>query len=379
MEHIRNSFSKLFSTELLSSPLSPPSVDITSPQLSFESHNISLPVSNVEIKNALWSLKAFKSPGPDGLHAGFFQRFWLVVGRSVSEEIKKTFSDRKIPLELNQTHIALIPKTKGPKSIGNFRPISLCNSVYKIITKILVARIRPFLDKLISPYQAAFVLGRKGMDNVIIAHELIHTISRKKGNVGYMVIKIDLEKAYGRLERSFIKDVLVAANFPPNLIQLIMSCVSTVSTSILFNGGVLDPFLPSRGIRQGDPLSPYVFILCMEVLGRIIDAKCTNNLWNPVKASAGGPAFSHLFFADDLLLFAKANTLNCKSVRDAVEEFCMISGQKINFAKSKVFFFPNVNREQRADFCEILGFNSTPKLGSYLGFLLGMPEHRTKT
>ena len=141
-----------------------------------------------------------------------------MVGRSVSKEIKKIFSDRKIPSDLNQTHIALIPKIKGSESIGNFRPISLCNSVYKIITKIIVARIRPLLDKLISLYQAAFVPGRKGVDNVIIAQELIHTISRKKGNVGYMVIKIDLEKAYDRLEWSFIKEVLIAANFPSDLI-----------------------------------------------------------------------------------------------------------------------------------------------------------------
>ena len=102
------------------------------------------------------------------MHAGFFQRFWLVVGRLVSEEIKKIISDRKIPSELNQTHIALIPKIKDPDSIGNFIPISLCNSVYKIITKIIVGRIRPLLEKLISPYQAAFVPSRKGVDNVII-------------------------------------------------------------------------------------------------------------------------------------------------------------------------------------------------------------------
>ena len=114
-----------------------------------------------------------------------------------------------------------------------------------------------------------------------------------------MVIKIDLEKAYDKLDWSFIKEVLVAANFSPNLIQLIMSYVSTVSTSILFNGGVLNPFLPFGGIQQGDSLSPYLFILCMEVLGRIIDAKCFNNLLNPVKASASRWAFSHLFFADD--------------------------------------------------------------------------------
>lgn len=112
--------------------------------------------------------------------------------------------------------------------------------------------------------------GRKGVDNVVIAQEIIHTINRKKGKVGYMVVKIDLEKAYDRLEWSFICEVLYAANFPSNLIQLIMSCVSSATTLILFNGGALEPFLPSSGICQEDPLSPYLFILCMEVLGKII-------------------------------------------------------------------------------------------------------------
>lgn len=158
MEYVRNSFSKLFLIELLSSPLSAPSNDLTYPQLSSsESPNISLLVTNEEIKNALWSLMTFKSPGPDGLHAGFFQQFWLVVGKIVSEEIKKILSDRKIPSNLNQTHTALIPKIKGLESIGNFRSISLGNFVYKIITKIIVARIRPLLDKLILLYQVVFV------------------------------------------------------------------------------------------------------------------------------------------------------------------------------------------------------------------------------
>ena len=127
-----------------------------------------------------------------------------------------------------------------------------------------------------------------------------------------------------------------------------MSYVSLTSTSILFNGGILDLFLLSRGIQQGDPLSPYLFILCMEVLGRIIEDKCTKGTWKPIKASTGRPAFSHLFFVDNLLLFAKANPSNCRCVKEAIEEFCIRSGQKINPQKSKVYFSLNVGKDGRA-------------------------------
>ena len=107
----------------------------------------------------------------------------------------------------------------------------------------------------------------KGIDNAIIVQELIHSISRKKGAVGYMAIKLDFEKAYDKLEWSFVQERLMEINLPQDLIELIMSCVCSVSSSVLFNSGSLDPFFPSRGIRQGDPLSPYLFILCMEYLG----------------------------------------------------------------------------------------------------------------
>ncbi|KAK9988211.1 hypothetical protein SO802_028450 [Lithocarpus litseifolius] len=371
MDFVRDHIIKLFSTELTFSSRSTLLSDPVWPHISeVEANYINTPVSDEEIRHALWSLKPFKSPGPDGLHAGFFQRFWLVVGHSVSKEIKNIFQEKRIPSSLNQTHIALIPKINGPETVGNFRPISLCNTVYKIITKIIVTRIRPLMEKLVSPFQSAFVPGRKGVDNAIIAQEIIHTVSRKKGKIGHMIIKVDLEKAYDRLEWSFIREVLQEARFPSDLIQVIMSCVSSTSSSILFNGGVLDPFFPSRGVRQGDPLSPYLFILCMEVLGRIIEEKSANGVWNPVKASKSGPTFTNLFFADDLLVFAKADAANCNSVREAFDEFCTRSGQKINYSKTKVFFSPNVNSDQREEFCDILGFQSTSNLKSYLGFPL---------
>ena len=274
---------------------------------------------------------------------------------------------------MNRTLIALIPKIQSPETLSNSRPISLCNIVHKIVTKIIVARLRPYLDKLISALQTAFVPGRKGIDNAIIVQEVLHTISKKKGRVGYMALKIDLEMAYNKLEWSFIRDMLIRANLPSDLIDIIMSCISTISMSILFNGEALDLIYLSRGIRQVNPLSPYLFNLCMEFLGQLIEEKCNAKLWQPVKASCSGPAFSHLFFANDLVLFAKADHTNCSAIRDFLDDFCSLSGQAISDAKSRVYFLPNVDRDSRESFCDILGFTSTPSLGKYLGIPIKHP------
>ena len=167
--HIREGFIKLYTTsqEVVAGDISY-NQQWQAKLIDVEKESISHMVTDEEISIAVWSLKAFKAPGPDGLHAGFFQRFWHIVGGSVKDEVKKVFRDRKIPEYLNKTNIVLIPKKQGPESISNFRPISLCNSVYKIISKILVGRLRPFLDQLVSPCQTAFVPGRRGVDNAII-------------------------------------------------------------------------------------------------------------------------------------------------------------------------------------------------------------------
>ena len=193
-------------------------------------------------------------------------------------------------------------------------------------------------------------------------------MGKTKGRRGYMALKIDLEKAYDKLEWSFIKDMLIRFYLPRKLIDLIMSCISSVSTSLLFNGGALEPFLPTRGIRQGDPLSPYIFIMCMDYLGKLIQERCEDKSWIPVKASRRGPAFLHLFFANDLVLFAKANMENCLVIREVLDEFCSLSRQTISEAKSRVFFSPNVDQSDREALSDILGFQSTTNLGKYLGF-----------
>ena len=268
----------------------------------------------------------------------------------------EAFQTSSIPNFLNQTLLVLIPKCHGLESISHFRPISLCNTSYKIISKLIVQRLRPFLDQIISPLQSAFILGRRGMNNMIFVQELIHTLSSKKGKSGFMAIKIDLEKAYDRLNWNFIRGMLNLYKFPPHLIKLILSCVLTTSIFMLFNGGMLDPFLPSRGIRQRDPLSPFIFILCMEMLNFFIDDKCSNNLWDPLKVACGGPAFSHLCYADDLVLFAKVDLKNSKSIKEVLESFCDLSSLKVNLSKSKILFSPNVSQLSGDSICETIGF-----------------------
>jgi ribonuclease HI len=314
--------------------------------------------------------KPFKAPGPDGLHPGFFQKCWPQVGDSIYQEVSQIFQSGKMPEYLNSTLIALIPKCRGPETIGQYRPISLCNTIYKVVTKIIVNRVRPLLDKLVSPYQTAFVPGRRGVDNVVIAQELIHSLQKKRGRKGQFILKLDLEKAYDRLEWSFIREVLLFFNFPIALVNLILDCVSSSSISILFNGGQMEVFKPSRGIRQGDPLSPYIFILCLEYLSLKIFEACSNTSWKTIKASRSGPGFSHLFFADDLLLCSEASVECCHVISEVLDDFCHLSGQKVSFSKSKVYFSPNVSPDLRSSLCGILGVASTPNLGKYLGFPL---------
>ena len=209
MDYIRKSFIELYTTSHNQSNWNPTLPSQWQPALTEEEHgSLEMELNDEENKAVLWSLKASKAPGPDGLHAGFFYRFWLLVGGSVKDEVKRTFGEKRIPNYLNKTLIALIPKILGLETIRSYRPIGLCNTVYKMVTKIIVAKLRPFLSKLVSLLQTTFVPGRRRTYNAIIVQELIHTISRKKGRVGYMAIKIDLEKAYNKLEWSFIRDTL---------------------------------------------------------------------------------------------------------------------------------------------------------------------------
>jgi hypothetical protein len=191
--------------------------------------------------------------------------------QEVCDAISYFFDTCNLNASINATVIALVPKTKNSISVNDFRPISLCNVTYKILSKILAKRLKRILPCIISGSQSAFISGRLISDNIIAAYEILHTMqTRLWGRSGYMGVKLDMSKAYDRVEWSFLEAVMFKLGFAPVWVRMIMACVTTVNYSVVVNGNVVGKIFPSRGLRQGDPISPYLFIICAEVFSALL-------------------------------------------------------------------------------------------------------------
>ena len=225
--------------------------DVPLPSLNEEAcNNLTAPVTMEEVKTAVFHMNSFKALGPDGFQAFFFKEYWEIIGLDVWKMVKQAFSGVTLDPRMLETLLVLIPKVESPVSMKDFRPISLCNVVYKIITKVLVNRLRPHLAEIVGPLQGGFIPGRGTPDNIIIAQEVLHFMKKTKSKKGTLAFKIDLEKAYDRVDWRFLAHTLKSFGFPIPTLNLIMNCVTASSLSILWNGSRLNGFTPSRGLRQ---------------------------------------------------------------------------------------------------------------------------------
>ncbi|XP_022013821.1 uncharacterized protein LOC110913288 [Helianthus annuus] len=227
------------------------------------------PVTSQEVKLAMFSIGNEKAPGPDGYSAAFFKSAWDIIGVDVSNAIIDFFNTGKLLRELNNTLIVLIPKKTTFFSVTDYRPIACCNVIYKCISKIVADRIKGSLNQIVSINQSAFIPGRKISDNILLTQELMHNYHRSFGPPR-CAFKVDIQKAYDTVHWNFLKDVLVRFGFNSRIVDWIMTCVSTPAYSLCVNGEVHGYFKGRRGLRQGDPLSPYLFTLVMETLTCIL-------------------------------------------------------------------------------------------------------------
>jgi hypothetical protein len=287
-------------------------------------------------------MRSNATPSPDGLNAAFYKATWSWSKQDVHNLVSTFYTTASLPTKLNQTFITLIPKKPNPIIPQDFRPISLCNVIYKIISKSLADRLKPHLPASISQTQSAFIAGRHISSNVILTQEIIHSFMLKSWTPHAFLLKIDLAKAFDRLEWSFITQSVQRLGFNSHFIQLIYTCISSSSLSILVNQQPTSYFYPQRGLRQGCPLSPYLFVIAINELSLRLQEQMTISNLQGVSLAPGAPTIHSLLFADDLILCGTATMEEVAVIKNVLYNFCTQSGQTPNLNKSSILFSHNV-------------------------------------
>ncbi|KAJ9703126.1 hypothetical protein PVL29_004763 [Vitis rotundifolia] len=326
------------------------------------------PFTEEEISKAIFQLDRDKAPGPDGFTIAVFQECWDVI----KEELVRVFAEFHrsgiINQSTNASFIVLIPKKSLSKRISDFRPISLITSLYKIIAKVLSGRPRGVLHETIHYSQGAFVQGRQILDAILIANEIVDE-RRRSGEEG-VVFKIDFEKAYDHVKWDFLDHVLEKKGFSPRWRKWMSGCLSSVSYAILVNGSAKGWVKASRGLRQGDPLSPFLFTLVADVLSRMLMRAEERNLMEGFRVGRNRTRVSHLQFADDTIFFSNSREEELQTLKSLLLVFGHISGLKVNLNKSSIYGI-NLDQVHLSRLAVMLDCKASEWPILYLGLPLG--------
>ena len=270
-----------------------------------------------------------KAPGSDGLPPLFYQKFWLAIGEDVSKAVLNCLNLGSIPSSINHTFITSIPKVKSPSVVLEFCPIALCNVIYKLVSKVVANMLKKVLPYIISDSQSVFQSNKAISNKILVAFKLLHHMKTQKSKkAGFMTLKLDMSKVYDKVEWCFLIEIMRNMGFCDNWLNLIHECISTVSYSILVNGKPKGEIFLSRGIRQGDPLSPYLFLLSSEGLNRMIQKVAREDIIRGFLLCKNGPKITNIFFVDDSLLFCYARREDLQAIQNILTSYEHALGQK---------------------------------------------------
>ncbi|KAJ0599187.1 putative RNA-directed DNA polymerase [Helianthus annuus] len=346
------------------------------PKLSFHGASILDNVfSESEVWRAIKDCNGGKAPGPDGFTLKFFKVFWNEFKPIIMGMFSDFFSSGCINKGCNSSFVALIPKSKDPQELSNFRPISLVGSIYKIIAKVLANRLKAVLREVVSQTQCAFVGGRNILDSPLIISEAISWAKKNKAEM--LIFKVDFEKAYDSINWKFLLQMLSHMDFPVRWISWIKGCLRSGMGSVLVNGSPTSEFKFKRGLRQGDPLSPFLFIIAMEVINLFLNRAMAEGLYEGFQLPNGGPTLSHLCYADDVLFIGRWSAKNVVTLTRLLRWIGLVTGLKINNKKCKLFGI-GVNNEEVTHMAARLKCEAGVLPFMYLGVPIGANMKRAK-
>jgi hypothetical protein len=302
-------------------------------------------VTEKELLEVLHSFQKDKIPGPDGWTIEFFLGCYEIVGPDLLKMIEDTRTSGRIPQSLNSTFLALIPKMDNPETLDDFRPISLCNCAYKIVSKVIARRIKRILSKNILEQQFGFLEGRQIHEAIGIAQEGLH--SMKTRSLKGAVLKIDLSKSYDRVSWLYIRLLLTHLGFDVPFINWVMNCLTSASFVVLINGSASSFFTSERGLRQGCPLSPLLFLLVAEGLNREITHAKSAGTFSGIKISHV-LYLTHLLSMDDVLIFSGGSRREVEVLRNILSLFSKETGMQINDIKSSLSTYLLSEEEEQA-------------------------------
>ena len=324
-----------------------------------------------EVKNALFSMKRNSAAGPDGFPAEFFQFFWNLICNDLLR-LFHDFYEGKINISrLNYGVVTLLAKGQGADRIQMYRPICMLNVPFKNFTKVLNNRAMKIADKTISKAQSAFIKGRYILDNVLMLHEAIHSLHRKKCSA--VLFKVDFEKAYDKINWSFMLDVLKMKGFPERFVQWTKDVVSNGKVAITINDVIGPYFVTRKGLRQGDPFSPLLFNLAADVLATLVQRAQEQGFIKGVLPRVYAGGLNILQYADDTIFCFEDDLEGARNLKIILCVFEHLTGLKINFLKSEIFCFGKA-LEKQADYAGIF----TCAIGGFPFRYLGLPLHYKK-